>query len=52
MTSLVRVEVAERVATVTLDRPEALNAISTELALDLAAAVEPLATGPGCGRWC
>jgi enoyl-CoA hydratase/carnithine racemase len=44
---LVRVEVAERVATVTLDRPEALNAISTELALDLAAAMEPLATDPG-----
>jgi enoyl-CoA hydratase/carnithine racemase len=34
------------VATVTLDRAEALNAISTELALDLAAAVEPLATDP------
>jgi enoyl-CoA hydratase/carnithine racemase len=44
--SLVRVEVAGRVATVTLDRPEALNAISTELALDLAAAVEPLGTDP------
>jgi enoyl-CoA hydratase/carnithine racemase len=46
MPSLVRVEVADRVATVTLDRPEALNAISTELALDLAAAMEPLATDP------
>jgi enoyl-CoA hydratase/carnithine racemase len=46
---LVRVEVAGRVATVTLDRPEALNAISTELALDLAAAVEPLAVDPGVG---
>jgi enoyl-CoA hydratase/carnithine racemase len=45
--SLVRVEVADRVATVTLDRPEALNAISTELARDLAEAVEPLATDPG-----
>jgi len=47
MPSLVLVEVADRVATVTLDRPEALNAISTELALDLAAALEPLATDPG-----
>ena len=47
--SLVRVEVASRVATVTLDRPEALNAISTELALDLAAAVEPLGVDPGVG---
>lgn len=47
--SVVRVEVAGRVATVTLDRPEALNAISTELALDLAAAVEPLAVDPGIG---
>jgi enoyl-CoA hydratase/carnithine racemase len=47
--SLVRVEVAGRVATVTLDRPEALNAISTELALDLAAAVEPLGVDPGIG---
>ena len=47
MTSLVRVEVAGRVATVTLDRPEALNAISTELAVELAEAVEPLATDPG-----
>jgi enoyl-CoA hydratase/carnithine racemase len=47
--SLVRVEVAGRVATVTLDRPEALNAISTELALDLAAAVEPLGVDPGVG---
>jgi enoyl-CoA hydratase/carnithine racemase len=47
MISLVRVEVAGSVATVTLDRPEALNAISTELATDLAEAVEPLATDPG-----
>ena len=45
--SLVEVEVAERVATVTLNRPEALNAISTELATTLAEAVEPLATDPG-----
>ena len=44
-----RVEVAGRVATITLDRPEALNAISTELALDLAAAVEPLGVDPGVG---
>jgi enoyl-CoA hydratase/carnithine racemase len=44
--TLVRVELAERVATVTLDRPEALNAISTELALELAAAVEPLGVNP------
>jgi len=43
------VEVAGRVATVTLDRPEALNAISTELALDLAAALEPLGVDPGVG---
>jgi enoyl-CoA hydratase/carnithine racemase len=43
---LVRVEVADRVATVTLNRPEALNAISTELAVALAEAVEPLATDP------
>jgi enoyl-CoA hydratase/carnithine racemase len=49
MTGLVRVEVAGRVATVTLDRPEALNAISTELALDLAAAMEPLGIDPGVG---
>jgi enoyl-CoA hydratase/carnithine racemase len=49
VTSAVRVEVAGRVATVTLDRPEALNAISTELALDLAAAVEPLGVDPGVG---
>jgi enoyl-CoA hydratase/carnithine racemase len=49
VTPLVRVEVADRVALVTLDRPEALNAISTELALDLAAAMEPLATDPGVG---
>jgi len=45
--TLVRVEVAGRLATVTLNRSEALNAISTELAVDLAAAVEPLATDPG-----
>src|SRR5215217_136243 len=49
MTGLVRVEMAGRVATVTLDRPEALNAISTELALDLAAALEPLGVDPGVG---
>jgi enoyl-CoA hydratase/carnithine racemase len=47
MSALVRVEVAGRVATVTLNRPEALNAISTELAVALAEAVEPLATDPG-----
>ena len=46
MNTLVRVEVADRVATVTLNRPEALNAISTELAVALAEAVEPLATDP------
>jgi enoyl-CoA hydratase/carnithine racemase len=49
VSGLVRVEVAGRVATVTLDRPEALNAISTELALELAAAVEPLGVDPGVG---
>jgi len=43
----VRVEAADGVATVTLDRPEALNAISTELAVALAATVEPLAVDPG-----
>jgi enoyl-CoA hydratase/carnithine racemase len=42
----VRVAVADRVATVTLDRPDALNAISTELATALADAVEPLASDP------
>jgi enoyl-CoA hydratase/carnithine racemase len=47
MTAVVRVEVAGRVATVTLNRPGALNAISTELAVALAEAVEPLATDPG-----
>jgi enoyl-CoA hydratase/carnithine racemase len=46
MTGLVRVEVADRLAIVTLDRPEALNAISTELAADLASAMEPLGTDP------
>jgi enoyl-CoA hydratase/carnithine racemase len=45
----VRLEVADRVATVTLDRPEALNAISTELARTLAELVEPLATDPRVG---
>jgi enoyl-CoA hydratase/carnithine racemase len=45
--SLILVEVADRVATVTLNRPEALNAISTELAIELAEAFEPLATDPG-----
>jgi enoyl-CoA hydratase/carnithine racemase len=49
VSGLVRVEVAGRVATVTLDRPQVLNAISTELALDLAAALEPLAVDPGVG---
>jgi enoyl-CoA hydratase/carnithine racemase len=49
VSGLVRVAVAGRVATVTLDRPEALNAISTELALDLAAALEPLGVDPGVG---
>jgi enoyl-CoA hydratase/carnithine racemase len=44
VSGLVRVAVADGVATVTLDRPDALNAISTELATDLADAVEPLAT--------
>ena len=44
--SLVEIGVADRVATVTLNRPEALNAISTELATALAEAVEPLATDP------
>jgi enoyl-CoA hydratase/carnithine racemase len=44
--TLVGVEVAGGVATVTLHRPEALNAISTELAVALAEAVEPLATDP------
>ncbi len=42
----VRLEVSDGVATVTLGRPEALNAISTALAVALAAAVEPLATDP------
>jgi enoyl-CoA hydratase/carnithine racemase len=45
--TLVEVEAAGPVATVTLNRPEALNAISTELAVALAEAFEPLATDPG-----
>jgi enoyl-CoA hydratase/carnithine racemase len=40
----VRLAVEDGVATVTLDRPEARNAISTELAGALAAVFEPLAT--------
>ena len=44
MSPPVRVEVADGVATVTLDRPAALNAITTELAVALAEAVEPLGT--------
>jgi enoyl-CoA hydratase/carnithine racemase len=40
----VRVEVADGVATVTLDRPEARNAISSALATELAEAFEPLST--------
>jgi enoyl-CoA hydratase/carnithine racemase len=44
MSEPVRVAVDAGVATVTLDRPEARNAISTELAIALAAAFEPLAT--------
>ena len=40
----VRLEVEAGIATVTLDRPEALNAISTELAASLAGTFEPLAT--------
>src|ERR671914_3119225 len=47
MSALVMVEVAKGVATVTLNRPEVLNAISTERAVALAEAVEPLATDPG-----
>jgi enoyl-CoA hydratase/carnithine racemase len=44
--STVGLEVDGGLATVTLRRPEARNAISTELALALAEAVEPLATDP------
>jgi enoyl-CoA hydratase/carnithine racemase len=40
----VRLEVEGEIATVTLDRPEVLNAISTELARALAATFEPMAT--------
>ncbi len=43
---LVGLDVAGGVATVTLARPEALNAISTGLARALADVVEPLATDP------
>jgi enoyl-CoA hydratase/carnithine racemase len=42
----VRLEVADGVAWVTLDRPGARNAISTKLAADLAATLEPLTTDP------
>ena len=42
----VRVEVEAGVATVTLNRPEARNAISTELAEALATVFEPLTTDP------
>jgi enoyl-CoA hydratase/carnithine racemase len=40
----VRLALEDGIATVTLDRPEALNAISTELGRALAATFEPLAT--------
>jgi enoyl-CoA hydratase/carnithine racemase len=42
----VRLAVEAGIATVTLDRPEALNAISTELASALAATFEPMASRP------
>jgi enoyl-CoA hydratase/carnithine racemase len=44
---LVRVETGGGIATVVLERPEAINAISTALATALAEAFEPLGTDPG-----
>jgi enoyl-CoA hydratase/carnithine racemase len=42
----VRVAIEDGVATVTLDRPEARNAISSALATELAEVFEPLSTSP------
>ncbi len=44
---LVRVETGGGIATVVLERPDAINAISTALATALAEAFEPLGTDPG-----
>lgn len=43
--STVRFDVADRVATITLDRPDAANAITPELAADFRAAVHRLSEG-------
>jgi len=49
MSGLVKLSRQGRVATVTLDRPEALNALNAQMLADLLAVVTPLDTDPGVG---
>ena len=49
MASTVLLEVRDKVATLTLNRPEALNALSVEMMQDLAAAVRELSATPDVG---
>lgn len=44
MTEFVRTETVDRIATITIDRPDALNALSPEVLVQLAAAVDAIAT--------
>ena len=47
-----RYEVADAIATITLDRPEALNALTIPLKLELLAAFRAIARDAGSGRSC
>jgi enoyl-CoA hydratase/carnithine racemase len=49
MTDLVRYDVSDRVATLTLNRPDAMNALTVELGQELRARLDDAATDPGVG---
>ncbi len=49
----IRLEIADEVATITLDRPDALNALTVAMKVELLAALRAVGQGPlPCGPSC
>ena len=48
----IRLEIADAIATITLDRPDALNALTVAMKVELLDALARSRATDRCGRWC